>query len=204
MDRKGHWEGIYRTKGAKDVSWFAPHLAKSLEIILSMGIKKSDPIIDVGAGASTLVDDLVREGFSDITALDISEESLGIARKRLADKAAQIHWIADDITRTNFPKGHFALWHDRAVFHFLTNEADRQKYRQLLTDSLKPKGYAILSTFSLDGPPKCSGLDVVRYSPKTLSLELGAAFELLRSFQENHKTPFDTTQRFNYCVFQKI
>ncbi len=204
MDRKTHWEGIYKTKGVRDVSWFAPHLSASLRFILSTGIKKSDPILDVGAGASTLVDDLLHEGYTDISLLDISAEALGIAKGRLGQKASQVHWIEEDVTNAHLPKNKYALWHDRAVFHFLTDAQDRQKYRQLLSDAIQHKGYAIIAVFSLDGPPKCSGLNVVRYSPETLARELGADFTLLQSSTENHRTPFETIQKFTYCQFQRV
>ena len=204
MEKKSHWENVYRTKNAGQVSWFKPHLSKSLELILGAKIDKHEPVIDVGGGASTLVDDLLNEGFTDITVLDVSSESLEVSKKRLGKEASKIHWVVDDITIANLPKNHYFLWHDRAVFHFLTDPEDRQKYKRILGQSLKPKSFAIISTFSLGGPVKCSGLDVCRYSPETLSGELGPGFQLLRSENETHKTPFDTTQEFVYCLFQKI
>ncbi len=204
MDRKTHWEGIYGTKGAKAVSWFALHLSASLRFIMGTGIKISDPILDVGAGASTLVDDLLHEGFTDVSLMDISAEALALAKARLAHKASQIHWIEEDVANAHLPKNKYALWHDRAVFHFLTDAQDRKKYRQLLSDSLQRKGYAVIATFSLEGPPKCSGLNVVRYSPETLAKELGPDFTLLQSATEDHKTPFETIQKFVYCLFQRV
>lgn len=204
MNRQSHWENVYRTKNADQVSWFKLHLSKSLEIVLGTKIDKHDPIIDVGGGASTLVDDLLNEGFTNVIVLDVSSESLEVSKKRLGKEALKIHWTTGDITAVNLPKSYYSLWHDRAVFHFLTNPEDRQNYKRILDQSLKPKAFAIIATFSLGGPTKCSGLDVVRYSPETLSKELGPGFQLLHSENETHKTPFDTTQEFVYCLFQKI
>lgn len=204
MNRQSHWENIYKIKSASQVSWFKPHLSKSLELISQTKIGHHEPIIDVGGGASTLVDDLSSEGFTSITVLDISSESLEVSKKRLGKEATKVHWVTDDIIAVNLPENHYSLWHDRAVFHFLTNPADRQKYKRILVRSLKPGAFAVVSSFSLSGPVKCSGLDVVRYSSETLLSEFGSDFQLLRSETENHKTPFDTVQEFVYCLFRKI
>jgi len=204
MNCQSHWEGIYKTKNANCVSWFKPRLSKSLEFISGTKIDKCEPIIDVGGGASTLVDDLLSEGFMNITVLDISSESLEVSKKRLGKDASNVYWVTDDIIAVNLPENHYSLWHDRAVFHFLTNPADRQKYKRILVRSLKPGAFAVVSSFSLSGPAKCSGLDVVRYSSETLLSEFGSDFRLLHSETENHKTPFDTAQKFVYCLFRKI
>jgi len=203
MDWQKHWENVYKTKKADQVSWFKPHLSKSLQLISETKIKKQESVIDIGGGASTLADDLLREGFTDITVLDISSESLETAKKRLGKQASNIHWIVDDITTVDFPQNHYALWHDRAVFHFLTSPADQEKYVKILRQSVKPQGSVILATFSLEGPEKCSGLNVIRYDAATLSKKLEPYFQLLRTEHEIHDTPFATKQSFIYCLFQK-
>ena len=203
MDFKSHWENVYKTKTADQVSWFKPHLAKSLELILGTKRDKREPVIDVGGGASTLVDDLLGEGFMDITVLDISSESLEVSKKRLGKEAAKVNWIVGDVTTTNLPKNHYSLWHDRAVFHFLTSPEDRKKYVKTLNQSLKPKGIVTIATFSLKGPERCSGLDIVRYSPETLQAEFGESYSLMKSLEESHDTPFGTKQEFVYGVFQR-
>ena len=204
MERKSHWQNIYHTKDSKQVSWYTPHLAESLRLILSLNLSKEDPMIDVGSGASTLVDDLLKEGFNHITVLDISSQALEVAKKRLGEKAQKVKWVISDITTAALPKTYYTLWHDRAVFHFLTKEEDRQKYKEHLRQSLKPGGYFIVSTFSPEGPPQCSGLEVQRYSPDTLGSELGKDFLLMKSFKESHHTPFQTVQDFTYCLFRKF
>jgi len=203
MNSKDHWEHIYGTKDAAQVSWFKPHLDQSVELITGLALNKDAPIIDIGGGASTLVDDLLNSGFTDITVLDISEGALRVSKNRLADRSRLIQWVAADITQADLPGERFALWHDRAVFHFLTQPSDRKKYIRLLGSSLQPKGYAAVATFSLEGPPKCSGLEVVRYSPSSLHAELGKGFRLISSVTEDHSTPFETVQKFVYCLFQK-
>ncbi|MDP3920379.1 MAG: class I SAM-dependent methyltransferase [Candidatus Omnitrophota bacterium] len=203
MESKAHWENIYQTKKADQVSWFQSHLAKSLEFILELGLPKDGAIIDVGAGASTLPDDLLAKGFRNITVLDISAEALEVSKNRLVDKAKQITWLEADITNVPLKNNHYQLWHDRAVFHFLTNPKERKKYTQTLKDSLLKEGYALIATFGPNGPLKCSGLEIVRYSSESLQRELKEEFELKKHFLENHKTPFETTQEFLYCLFQK-
>ncbi len=185
------------------MSWFKPHLDPSLSIISKLGLNAGDQIIDVGAGASTLVDDLLERKLGKVTVLDISGKALDISRKRLGARADEVTWLAADITRVDLPKNHYDLWHDRAVFHFLTSPTDRAKYIEALRSSLKAGGDLIIATFGLNGPPKCSGLDIVRYSAQTLSDELGGAFELVESFDESHKTPSAATQNFVYGWFKK-
>ncbi len=166
-------------------------------------LPKYAPIIDVGGGASTLPGDLLSEGFEDITVLDISRQALKESQKKLGDRASKLHWIEGDIMQASLAKQHYLLWHDRAVFHFLTEATDRVKYVELLKRSIAPKGYLIISTFSLGGPEKCSGLNIVRYNEITLAAEIGSDFCLLKSFSEEHRTPFNTIQKFVYCAFQK-
>ncbi|MBI3313934.1 MAG: class I SAM-dependent methyltransferase [Candidatus Omnitrophica bacterium] len=201
--QKQHWENVYQTKKADQVSWFQPHLSKSLDLIVQSEIGLTASMIDVGGGASTLVDDLLEKGYSDISILDISGTALETSKKRLGNKADKVHWIEGDITNVKLPEKHFDLWHDRAVFHFLTDAASRQKYKKNLAYSLKPGGGLILATFSLKGPERCSGLNVMRYSPELLQAELGKGYRLIKTLEETHPTPFGTTQEFAYCFFRR-
>lgn len=202
FDPKTHWENIYKTKSSKEVSWYEPHLEKSLEIISTLGFSKEAEIIDIGGGASTLPDDLLTQGFENITILDISQEALKVSQERLGKDAGLIRWIEGDVTQVSLKPNSYDLWHDRAVFHFLTKPEDRKNYVKNLASSLKLDGYALLATFGPNGPLKCSGLDIVRYSAESLQKELGEDFQLKESFTEIHKTPFDTAQEFLYCVFK--
>lgn len=203
QENKNHWEAIYQTKAADQVSWFKPRLSQTFQLLSQANVSVREPILDVGGGASTLVDDLLKKGFGDITILDISSEALEVAKKRLGSQAQKVKWLISDITTADLLKNHYALWHDRAVFHFLIRPEDRRAYVNRLNASLKQAGHAILSTFSLTGPERCSGLEVVRYSPEKLAAELGENFQLIKSFDENHQTPLGTTQAFIYCYFIK-
>ncbi|MBI3602809.1 MAG: class I SAM-dependent methyltransferase [Candidatus Omnitrophica bacterium] len=204
FDPKTHWENIYKTKSSKDVSWYTPHLEESFRMIRDLGLSKDAEIIDVGGGASTLPDDLLTEGYKNITVLDISSEAIKVSKDRLGNKANLIHWLEADATIVSLEPNHYDLWHDRAVFHFLTKPEDRQKYVNNLGKALKPGGYALIATFGPNGPLKCSGLGIVRYSAENLRQGLGETFELEKHFTEIHKTPFDTTQEFLYCLFRKV
>lgn len=176
----------------------------SLELIKRTGSITSARIIDVGGGASTLVDDLFAEGFDQLTVLDISSAALKAAMDRLGRRSStKVTWVEADITQAVLPHHFYDVWHDRAVFHFLTDEEDRHCYISAARQALKPGGYIIIATFAADGPLKCSGLEIVRYSPEKLQAEFGESFELLESFEEKHQTPFDTTQNFIYCTFRK-
>ncbi|MBX3292917.1 MAG: class I SAM-dependent methyltransferase [Acidobacteria bacterium] len=200
---KEHWETVYQMKGRDEVSWFREHLDTSLKMISNTGVGKDASIIDVGGGNSTLVDDLLDSGFVDISVLDISANAIDGSKKRLGTKAKGVDWIVADITTAELPVEKFDVWHDRAVFHFLTDENDRRKYVELVIRSLKPEGHIILASFSLEGPKKCSGLDVMRYSPETMHSEFGRPFQLVASQSETHNTPFGTTQEFVYCYCRK-
>jgi SAM-dependent methyltransferase len=200
---KDHWEKVYATKVATEVSWYRPYLDSSIRLILS-NARPEEPVIDAGGGASTLVDDLLERGFTDVTLLDLSGRALDVARGRLGARAGNVRWIEADVTRYDFPESAFALWHDRAVFHFLTHAEDRARYVETLARALQAGGRVVIAAFAMDGPPKCSGLDVARYAPETLSAELGKRFRLLESFEEDHHTPSGGVQRFLYCVFEKI
>ena len=203
-DPKTHWENIYRTKSPKEVSWYRPHLEKSLELIAELDLPTDARILDVGAGAATLPDDLLAKGFKNITVLDISSEALKVSKDRLGNKAEQIHWIDADVTRASLQPDRYDLWHDRAVFHFLTRREDRQRYIDQCGRSLKSGGHLLIATFGTNGPLKCSGLEIIRYSSESLENEFGGVFRLEKHFIESHRTPFDTTQEFLYCLFQKI
>lgn len=199
MSGHEHWEKVYQTKSANQVSWFQEHAARSLEIIRSIGAKPDSRIIDVGGGASTLVDDLLAEGFKDLSVLDLSASALAVARSRLGAKGAEVQWIAADIQHVALPEQAYDIWHDRAVFHFLTDPADRLEYVKQVMKSVKPGGHVIVATFSPDGPEQCSGLPVVRYSHAQLHGEFGPAFELVERAIEEHETPWGSVQHFIYC-----
>lgn len=199
MNRKNHWENVYQTKSIDQVSWYREHLENSLQMIFQTNVGKEAAIIDVGGGSSTLVDDLLSHGFADVSVLDISGKALENSKMRLGQKADLVEWIEADITQISLPENHYDVWHDRAVFHFLTDENDRRKYVELVKKSLKVGGHVIVASFGLNGPKKCSGLDVVQYSPDSMHDEFGKSFELVKSISETHQTPFDTTQEFIYC-----
>jgi ubiquinone/menaquinone biosynthesis C-methylase UbiE len=203
MDRKQHWEQVYRGRRPDSVSWFQEHADLSLRLIHNTGLGKDAAIIDVGGGASTLVDDLVAEGYADLTVLDLSSTAIAVARQRLEKHADAIHWMEGDITRTDFPAHRFDIWHDRAVFHFLTDPADRHAYVERVTRAVKPGGHVIVATFAEDGPLYCSGLPVMRYKPETLHDEFGDAFLLVKHEKEAHRTPSGEIQQFVYCYCRK-
>lgn len=204
MNQKEHWENVYKTKAHDQVSWFREHLETSLRMILDTGVDKVAAIIDVGGGSSTLADDLLDNGFVDVSVLDISGTAIDNSRDRLGVKSERVEWIVGDITEVELPKDHFDVWHDRAVFHFLTHEEDRRKYVELVKRSLKVGGHIIVASFGPDGPQKCSGLDVVRYSPDSMHEEFGNEFKLINSLGEVHQTPFGTSQEFVYCYCRKV
>lgn len=199
MDTKTHWERIFATKIRGQVSWYRPHLETSLALIERAAIDRSAPIIDVGAGESTLVDDLLARGFEDVTVLDISEVAIAATKNRLGSAAKRVRWLAADVTEAKLEPKAYAVWHDRAVFHFLTAPQQRAAYVRQVVRSVGLGGHVIVSTFGAEGPTKCSGLEVVRYDADSLHEEFGARFRLVDSTQENHTTPFGTTQQFLYC-----
>ena len=199
MHSKIHWEQVYQTKAPDAVSWYAPHLETSLKLIHQATPDKNAAIIDVGGGEATLVDDLLDHEYERISVLDISQTAIDVARKRLGAKGAEVAWYCSDITTATLPESYFDVWHDRAVFHFLTSEKDRQKYVRQVMRSVKHGGHVIISTFGPEGPEKCSGLDVVKYDAGSLHTEFGKTFQLIESSTEIHKTPFGTNQQFLYC-----
>ncbi|MEY3755708.1 MAG: hypothetical protein RLY27_2328 [Pseudomonadota bacterium] len=203
MDSKQHWNQIYTTKASDNVSWFQEHSRQSLELIHNTGLGNNAAIIDVGGGASKLVDALTEKGYRDLTVLDLSSAALDVAKQRLGRNAEHISWMVGDITNVELPSYRFDIWHDRAVFHFLTDPADRQAYVEQVVRSVRPDGHVIISTFAEDGPEKCSGLPVVRYKPETLQSIFGDNFTLVHHQKEAHNTPFGTVQQFVYCYFRK-
>ena len=203
MEQKSHWDTLYKQKRPGEVSWYQLHLTVSLRLLANAGLHPDSRVIDVGGGASTLVDDLLERGVREITVLDISGHALAVSKARLGERADRVTWVEADITRVQLPATSYDIWHDRAVFHFLTNADDRHHYLAAMRESLKPGGQAILATFALEGPPRCSGLEVVRYSSTTLQTELGRDFKLVEALDEEHHTPFNAAQKFLYCRFQK-
>ena len=204
MNRTGHWEKIYADKAADQVGWYTPRLETSLEWITALGLNPDDPIIDVGGGASTLVDDLLESGHTSLTVLDISGNALEQARQRLREKSESVNWLQGDITEIELPQNHYRLWHDRAVFHFLTEQSLQQSYRYRMLGALRPGGYVVMGCFAPDAPPTCSGLQVQRYTAEALSKTLGGAFALKRRNNEIHTTPSGVKQAYIYCLFQRI
>jgi SAM-dependent methyltransferase len=195
-----HWENVYSTKSPDQVSWFRPHLERSLDLIeRSIRNDRSASIIDVGGGASTLVDDLLERGFRNLTVLDISQAALDMARTRTGPMGRNARWLRADVTEAGFIPNQFDVWHDRAVFHFLTGPQEREAYVRNAASAVKPGGHVIVSTFGPEGPQKCSGLDVNRYDAEALHHEFGTRFRLVESSTELHQTPFGTTQQFLYC-----
>jgi len=203
MQSKEHWERVYQTKAPANVSWFQEHARQSVELIRQTAAAKDAAVIDVGGGASTLVDDLIAEGYADLTVLDLSEAALSAAKTRLGASANRVSWLVGDITQVDLPAHAYDVWHDRAVFHFLTKQADREAYVRAVLKAVKPGGGVIVATFAEDGPEQCSGLPVVRYSADALHAEFGAPFTLLRKEREEHQTPFGTVQKFIYCLCRK-
>ena len=207
FDRKGHWEKLYSDKKATEVSWYQQYPEISLNLIHDTGVDKTASIIDIGGGASTLIDNLLAADYQNLSVLDISASAieqaknrLGLSNIKLPDK---VNWIEQDIT-TFVSEQPFDVWHDRAVFHFLTDANDRSKYVNTISNSLQPGAQAIIATFNLDGPEKCSGLEIVRYSTETLSEIFSENFKLIKTKTEEHKTPGGSSQSFVYCRFVRV
>lgn len=199
MTNKEHWEKVYQAKASDTVSWYQPHLSVSLGLIERAVPERAAAIIDIGAGESTLVDDLLDKGYRDLHVLDLSDSALAVTRQRLGAAAATVTWMAADILQVQLPAHAFDLWHDRALFHFLTDPPQRATYVAQLSRALRPGAHVILATFGLQGPEQCSKLDTVRYDPASLMAELGARFTLIESVTENHQTPAGAMQQFLYC-----
>jgi SAM-dependent methyltransferase len=199
MQTAEHWENVYRSKNFDVVSWYAPHLGESLRLIGQLTPDKTAAIVDIGGGESTLVDDLLHCNYLDVSVLDISATAVEFTRQRLGAKAKDVSWHVGNVTQYDFGSKQFDLWHDRAVFHFLTERSDRQAYVELVRRSVKPGGHVLMATFGPDGPLKCSGLDVVRYDDQSLHHEFGEGFQMLGSKLAEHNTPMGIRQQFLYC-----
>ncbi len=203
LDRVSHWENIYKTKELKDVSWYQATPTTSLEFLAKFKIPTTAKIIDIGGGDSFLVDNLLELGYTDITVLDISASSLIRAQQRLAGRAAQVKWIVADATKFK-PNEQYDFWHDRAAFHFLTEEDEINRYLVTVQKSIKPSGVLVIGTFSEQGPKKCSGIEIKQYTESALTDRLKLFFEKINCITVDHKTPFDSIQNFIFCSFKKL
>jgi 2-polyprenyl-3-methyl-5-hydroxy-6-metoxy-1,4-benzoquinol methylase len=202
-DRQAHWDGVYRTKREDEVSWFQASPTVSLELIHAAGIERRASIIDVGGGASRLVDALVDQGFANVTVLDVSEAATQTAKARLGARAADVTWIVADVTQ--WRPGHtYDVWHDRAAFHFLTAPEDRAAYAQRVLRAVRPGGHVIIGTFALDGPERCSGLPVVRHDADSIGSALGPSVKLVETRRHDHQTPMGGSQKFQFSRFQRV
>lgn len=202
-DRQAHWQNVYQTKAETDVSWFQESPAISLDLIRATGVDANASIVDIGGGASRLVDALIGEGFKSITVLDLSEKSLATSRARLGARGTSVNWVVADVTAWQ-PTQTYDVWHDRAAFHFLTESNDRAAYVEALRKAVRPGGHVIIGTFALDGPERCSGLPIVRYDAASLSEILGRPFKLVETRRHDHKTPGGAIQRFQFSRFQRV
>jgi SAM-dependent methyltransferase len=203
LGRQAHWENVYTTKDEKAVSWFQERPDISLNLIRATGVDASASIIDIGGGASRLIDVLIGEGFKATTVLDLSEKALATSKARLGARAAHVQWVVADIT-TWEPSQTYDVWHDRAALHFLTDPKDRAAYAERVTKAVRPGGHVIIGTFAPDGPERCSGLPVVRHDARTLGELLGPSFELVESKRHEHKTPGGVIQKFQFSHFRRI
>jgi SAM-dependent methyltransferase len=201
-DLRGHWEKIYAAKGEDEVSWFQETPEPSLDLLRLIGAAPSSALIDIGGGASRLVDCLLAQGFVNITVLDLSEAALAAARTRLGGEAGKVKWLVEDVTQWQ-PSETYDIWHDRAAFHFLTDPNDQAAYVQALKRALRREGHAIIGTFALDGPEKCSGLPVQRHSAESLGALLGPEFALIDTRRHEHRTPWNSVQRFQFSTFRR-
>jgi SAM-dependent methyltransferase len=200
MNAKDHWQTIYQAKAPEQLSWFQAEATLSRDLIIRFAPDRDAKILDVGAGASTLVDGLVLAGYHHVTVLDISAAALEHARRRLGAAAETVRWREADVLTASFTEGAIEVWHDRAVFHFLTEASDRERYVAQVRRAVKPGGLVLVATFAEDGPTRCSGLETRRYSPDALHAEFGVDFQIISSQREEHITPTGTKQAFTYCV----
>jgi SAM-dependent methyltransferase len=201
--RQAHWQSVYASKSEAQTSWFRPHLDHSLRLIDGLALPPEAPLLDVGGGRATLVDDLLARGYADVTVLDLAETALDVARQRLGADAARVRWLCADMLEADLPAARYALWHDRAVFHFLTEPAARAVYLAQITRALRPDGHAIIATFAADGPAHCSGLPVQRYAAGALANCFAAHFECLGDSREEHRTAAGAVQPFTYVLLRK-
>ena len=200
--QKEHWENVFSTKTEKEVSWFQPYPKTSMSFIELFNLPLDSTIIDIGGGDSHFVDALLEKGYKNVTVLDISENAINRAKLRLGDKAKYVNWIVSDVTAFQ-PKDTFNFWHDRAAFHFLTSDNEIYKYVDIAEKSIKQGGVFVLGTFSEQGPKKCSGLDIKQYNETSMSARFEVKFERIKCFTEDHVTPFDTVQNFQFCSFKR-
>jgi SAM-dependent methyltransferase len=198
-ERQEHWDEVYQRKGPGEVSWYRPHLDRSLHFIDQAGLAKNSAILDVGGGASTLVDDLIARGYRNVTVNDLSASAIAQARARLGERAASVSWLVGDITTIALPEHSFDFWHDRAVFHFLTDPVARTRYVEAVRHALKPDGHVLVATFGPEGPERCSGLPVMRYDAEGIHHQFGETFRKVGSAEEVHQTPWGSEQEFVYC-----
>ena len=203
MDRQAHWEGVYREKAATALSWYRPHLELSFELIQRVAETKRAAILDIGGGASTLVDDLLGAGFDDLSVLDIAEAALSASQHRLGQAARKVRWITEDFLNAQLEPQRYDVCHDRAVFHFLQTEEERAMYIEQAAHILRPKGWLILATFALDGPERCSGLEVSRYNEAALKNIVGNRFQIIESRRDSHQTPAGNLQEMMYFVLHR-
>lgn len=199
MDARAHWDKVYATKAPEAVSWYRAHLDTSIALIERAAGRPAASLIDVGGGESTLVDDLLARGFQNLAVLDVSQTAIEVTKKRLGAAAEQVRWLVGDITEIDLEPNSYDVWHDRAVFHFLTAPEKRLAYVRNVARSVRRSGYVIVGAFGPEGPQKCSGLDVMRYDAESLHRQFGSRFRLMESFTELHKTPFGASQQFLYC-----
>ena len=194
-----YWEAVYAKKAADRVSWYRPHLDESLRFLAAAKIGPTAAIIDVGGGPSTFVDDLLDRGYSNVTVLDLSATALETAKRRLGERAAEVQWICADVTHADLRESAYDFWHDRAVFHFLTDSTARSRYVDTVRRAVKPGGHVVVATFGPHGPEECSGLEVMRFTPDALHAEFGADFAKIADSTELHETPWGAEQEFVYC-----
>jgi ubiquinone/menaquinone biosynthesis C-methylase UbiE len=203
MSRVGHWDSVYTTKQPEGVSWYQPHLDLSLQLLERAGLNRSTRIIDIGAGASTLVDDLLARDVEELTAVDISAAALQVTRDRLRERGDRVRWIVSDVTRLELPPSSIDIWHDRATLHFLTDPRDAHAYVQVASRVVAPGGHAVIGGFASDGPEQCSLLPVVRRDPEQIAELFAKEFELVEARRESHTTPGGSVQRFAYALLRK-
>lgn len=203
-DLQRHWQTVYETRAVDSVSWYRPHLETSLRLLELAAPDRAAAVIDAGAGSSTLVDDLLTHGYRNLTLLDLSRAALEQTQARLGENSKTLIWVAEDLLTTTFPEKAYDVWHDRAVFHFLTAEEQRVAYLRQLRHALKPGGHVILGTFGAEGPTRCSGLEIARYDAAGQQCALGETFELRESLSELHQTPSGGVQQFQYGLFRRL
>ncbi len=204
MNKRGKWEAVYGQKQPNEVSWYRPHLERSLAFIRTCNLQPDSRIVDVGGGAATLVDDLLSDGFHNLAVIDLADAALAAARDRLGERAAAVDWIVGDVTTPLLPGGSVDFWHDRAVFHFLVEEAERAAYLAQVMRCVRPGGHVLVATFGPDGPERCSGLPVARYDAHGIRAVFGDAFEKVAEASEEHETPWGAVQAFVYCMCRHV